>query len=104
MEIIRGDLGMTSLDEVIVKFLNAQEMRLKRSTYNRYKSVMDLYLIYLNNYGYQSLDKKDLRRWESHYETDEEAFTKIFSVDYLNSNNYSEFLEYFLIRKAPSSE
>lgn len=95
---------MSNIDEVIKRFLADQNERLKQRTYRDYESVIELFQIYLNDYAYTSLNEHESREWESHYQLDHEAFTKLFGVDKIRSSTYSEFFEYFIIRKVASGE
>src|SRR5690625_2260466 len=95
---------MPTIDRVIAKFIEAQQERLQRRTYRRYEDTMELFAIYLNSYGYMELDEEDTIRWEEYYGEDEEAFIKLFTIEQINSFQYGEFLEYFLIREVASSE
>ena len=95
---------MKNLNVIFASFLEAQGKRLKQRTYNDYEDVIELFKIYLNSYGYLDLDGKDLETWESHYENDEESFTKLFGIDKIDFTIYNEFFEYFIIRKVDSGE
>lgn len=54
---------------------------------------------YLNHYAYQYLDHAETEKWQELSMQDEQCFTKIFGADKLDEMVFSEFLDYFLIRK-----
>src|SRR5690625_767384 len=93
---------MKTIDEVMTIFLKAQEERLSKRTFKDYESVIELFQIYLNGYGYQTLEESDMKLWENRFKDDEASFTKLFGIDKISSYNYSEFFEYFIIRKVAS--
>lgn len=93
---------MASIDVIMDAFLAAQKERLKQRTYRDYEDVIELFVIYLNGYGYQNLDGQDLEKWESRIEHDEDCFTKLFGIDQIDYFTFSEFFEYFIIRKVAS--
>lgn len=97
-------IKVKTIDAVVSQFLQAQKERLSKRTYRDYDSVMDLFVIYLNSYGPNVLQGEEHKKWEKAYENDESAFTKLFSVSYISSYTYADFLEYFVIRKVASGE
>src|SRR5699024_5383417 len=97
-------LWMNTIQVAVAKFLEAQKKRLKERTFRDYDSVMDLFCIYLNSYGANYIGGELKTKWESAYQTDEEAFVKLAPISEVDSSTYAEFLEYFVIRKVASDE
>ena len=96
---------MSKIDSILSNFLKDQSKRLKPRTFRDYESVIELFEIYLNNYGYQYLNEQDMKLWEEKYRSDEEAFTKMVDISKVSlESRLSEFLEYFIIRKVASGE
>jgi hypothetical protein len=92
-----------TIDYVLTEFLADQEKRLAPRTFRNYLSVVDLLRRCLNNYGAQSLDPADRRRFEQEFEQDEEAFVHLFGPEQI-AENLGEFLDYFMIRKVMAGE
>ena len=99
-----GRVKMKTIKDVTSQFLDAQHKRLKSRTYRDYESVMELFEIYLNGYGPNTLDQAEKERWKQAYQEDEAAFTKLFTIAHVSSHHFEEFLEYFVIRKVASGE
>jgi len=62
---------------------------------------IELLIIYLDGYGYSSLDKAEQERWEA--AGDETAFSELFGPEKI-PDSLGEFLGYFMIRKVIASE
>jgi len=95
---------MANIQTIMNEFLQAQNERLKERTYRDYDEVIELFHLYLIGYAYQHLDEEDSEKWQEKYETDEESFVKMFSFDKIDYSTYSEFFEYFIIRKVMAGE
>lgn len=95
---------MQNIDGILFDFLKDQRQRLKQSTYRDYESVIDLFKIYLNSYGYLQLNDEENDRWKENYEEDEDCFTKIFGSDQLDVWVIRSYLGDFIIRKVASGE
>jgi hypothetical protein len=97
------DIPSPTIEEVFVEFLAEQEKRLAPRTFRNYSEVIELLGHCLNNYGHQSLNDAERRRWERRYDQDEAAFTHLFGPDKI-AENLGEFLGYFMIRKVMAGE
>lgn len=84
---------------IIEEFLVAQDKRLQPRTFRQYDYVMDSFSIYLNGYGLNHVneEKENLVKKGS-------SFTECTPIETLNYYHYSEFFEYFLVRKMLASE
>ncbi|MHB1445817.1 MAG: DUF7686 domain-containing protein [Acidimicrobiales bacterium] len=87
-----------TIEELLAGFLADQQARLSPRTYANYDSVVDLLRSCLNSYGHQHLDPSDQARFHAAFETDEEAFVRVFGADELVAA-IPEFLGYFMVRK-----
>lgn len=94
---------MANLEAIFESFLEDQRERLKPRTYRDYDEVIDLFKIYLNNYGSLYVDEKNSDK-TNHFAYDENFFIKTFGVERITDSTYSEFFEYFIIRKVASGE
>lgn len=97
-------MKMKTIEEVISQFLDDQRKRLKPRTFRDYESVMELFKIYLNSYGPNTLDEAEQEQWKKAYQGDEAAFTKLFTIAHMSLYHVEEFLDYFVIRKVASGE
>ncbi|MUV37235.1 hypothetical protein JNUCC1_01041 [Lentibacillus sp. JNUCC-1] len=95
-------MSKVMITEALDAFLKAQQKRLKRPTYNGYYSVIELFEVYLNGYGYMMLDEAEAREWEKRSESDPDCFVKMFGLDEISASEYAEFFEYFIVRKVAS--
>lgn len=92
---------MQTINEVFDKFLVDQSARLTKTTFNRYRVVMELFEDYLNGYAYQCLEKEDATLFESKH-GDGIEFCEIFGPEKIPG--IDEFLGYFMIRKVAGSK
>jgi len=83
--------------------LAEQEKRLAPRTFGNYADVIGLLRDCLNHYGHQSLEPAERTRWETAYDSDEEAFVHIFGPDQITAN-LGEFLDDFMVRKVMAGE
>ncbi|MBP1970498.1 hypothetical protein J2Z83_002619 [Virgibacillus natechei] len=95
---------MKNIDAILEAFLEEQSNRLKQKTYRDYDDVIHFFQVYLNSYAANYLDEDEWKKWEAKFDEDEDAFTKMFGVEKLSSTKFSEFLDYFIIRKVMSGE
>ncbi|MGH8971844.1 MAG: DUF7713 domain-containing protein [Acidimicrobiia bacterium] len=98
-----SDIPSPTIEEVFAEFLAEQEKRLAPRTFRSYSEVIELLGHCLNNYGHQSLNDAERRRWEGRYDQDEAAFTRLFGPDKI-AENLGEFLGYFMIHKVMAGE
>ncbi len=83
-----------TIDEALVRFLDAQRSRLVPRTFHRYEEICELLRHCLNGYGHTGLSGLELMRWERAYEAgDEEAFCHLMGPEQL-VDNIGEFLGY----------
>jgi len=102
----RSDTPGPTIDEVLSQFLDAQAERLAHRTFLQYRGVVQLLQMYLNAYAGSYLSGRDLRRFNALYDSKGAAhreFCEIFGPDHILSN-VSEFLGYYLVRKAAAGE
>jgi hypothetical protein len=92
-----------TIGEVFGEFLAEQEKRLASRTFRNYADVIGLLRDCLNHYGHQSLDPAERARWETAYDSDEEAFVHIFGPDQIAAN-LGKFLGDFMVRKVMAGE
>ncbi len=93
-----------SIDDIVNEFLTEQHERLKDSTFQQYAGIINLFQIYLNEYGYSNLiQSEDVGRWEDAFDEDEDAFCRLFGAQEL-VDGLGEFLNYFMIRKVIASQ
>ncbi|MDI9412377.1 MAG: hypothetical protein QM401_02215 [Bacillota bacterium] len=95
---------METIVQVFDKFLEAQQVRLKKTTFNRYKSVMQLFESYMNSYAYNYLEKKEQKLFWTKYKNEKKEFCEIFDIKKMTNSEVSEFLSYFMIRKVTGSK
>ena len=87
-----------TIDDALVRFLDAQRSRLAPRTFRRYEEICDLLRHCLNGYGHTGLSGLEMKRWERAYEAgDEEAFCHLMGPEQL-VDNLGEFLGYFIRR------
>lgn len=94
---------METIDHVLAKFLVEQNERLKPRTYGGYRSVIELFSAYLNNYGYNHLSQDRCKRFEERH-GDDPKFCEMFEVEEISDGTINEFLSYFMIRKVVVSK
>ena len=92
-----------NIDRALSEFLIDQQHRLAARTLRTYTDVVGLLRDCLNGYGYQSLDPDERRRWEHAFDSDEDAFVHLFGPDKI-TENFGEFLGYFMIRKVAAGQ
>jgi hypothetical protein len=90
-----------TIKEALAMFLAEQQARLAPSTYRNYEEIIELLIIYLDGYGYSSLDKAEEERWEA--AGDEMAFSELFGPEKI-PYALGEFFGYFMIRKVIASD
>src|SRR5690625_1843507 len=95
---------MANIQMILNEFLKAQNERLQERTFREYEEVIEMFQVYLNGYAHQYLDNEDMQKFKEQYETDEESFIKIFGYDKIDLATYSDFFEYFIIRKVMAGE
>lgn len=72
-------------------------------TFANYEDVVRLLRSSLDNYGPNSLDRDERRRWERAFESDDEAFCHLFGPEKI-PEHLGEFLGYFMVRKVFASQ
>ncbi len=88
-----------TIDHVLAEFLDIQQGKLAKSTYRKYKEIVELLQICLDSYGYQALDPAERRRFDEAYKAgDEGAFCHLFGPEKI-PGEFGEFLGYFMIHK-----
>ncbi len=88
-----------SIKQVLAEYLDDERARLAPKTFGNYENVIELLEHSLNGYAYQSLDQRDLERWERASDAgNEEAFCELFGPDKI-PEHLGEFLGYFMVRK-----
>lgn len=93
-----------NIEDVFSSFLKNQQKRLKPRTFHRYEEVIDLLRHCLNGYGYHELDSSsDVALYEKLYFHKNLEFCVVFGPDKILPA-YSNFLNYFMIRKVMASE
>lgn len=92
-----------TIDSTLTEFLAEQRERLSARTFANYEDVIGLLRSSLDNYGPNSLDARERRRWETAFEEDDEAFCHLFGPEKI-PEHLGEFLGYFMIRKVFASQ
>ncbi len=92
-----------TIDSALTEFLAEQRERLSARTFANYEDVVRLLRNSLDNYGPNSLDARERRRWEAAFEEDDEAFCHLFGPEKI-PEHLGEFLGYFMIRKVFASQ
>ena len=93
-----------TVSETFATFLDEQRERLAPRTFANYETIIELFADCLNGYGHQSLSPFERKRWEAAYDGgDEEAFVHLFGADKI-TENLSEFLGYFMVRKVMAGQ
>ena len=92
-----------TIDSALTEFLAEQRERLSARTFANYEDVVGLLRSSLDNYGPNSLDARERRRWETAFEEDDEAFCHLFGPEKI-PEHLGEFLGYFMIRKVFASQ
>jgi len=87
-----------TIEAVLREFLGDQQARLSERTFRQYQEIVELLTICLDNYGHQSLDRMERRRFEAAFRSDPGAFSHLFGPEKI-LDNLDEFLGYFIIRK-----
>lgn len=95
--------GTSTIDAVLTEFLAEQRERLSARTFANYEDVVRLLRSSLDNYGPNSLDPDERRRWERAFESDDEAFCHLFGPEKI-PEHLGEFLGYFMVRKVFASQ
>jgi hypothetical protein len=94
-----------TIAQVLSEFLAEQEQRLSGKSSSRYRQVVDLLKVSLNNYAYQGLTGADAERFDKLYNghgEEKREFCEIFGAEQILPN-LGEFLGYFLVRKVIAS-
>jgi hypothetical protein len=94
---------MPTIDTALTEFTAEQRERLSARTFANYEDVIGLLRSSLDNYGPNSLDARERRRWEAAFEEDDEAFCHLFGAEKI-PEHLGEFLGYFMIRKVFASQ
>jgi hypothetical protein len=92
-----------TIDAALTEFLAEQRERLSARTFSNYEYVVELLRSSLDNYGPNSLDAKERRRWQPAFERDDQAFCHLFGPEKI-PEHLGEFLGYFMIRKVFASQ
>jgi hypothetical protein len=92
-----------TIDSALTEFLAEQRERLSARTFANYEDVVRLLRSSLDDYGPNSLDARERRRWEAAFEEDDEAFCHLFGPEKI-PEHLGEFLGYFMIRKVFASQ
>ena len=90
-----------TIEAVLDEFLEEQKKRLKRSTMRKYEDIVSLFKSCLNNYAYQYLDEQEEVLFDRLYNAkgnEHREFCQIFGPEEI-TDNVSEFLGYFMVRK-----
>ncbi len=86
---------------VFDEFLSEQRQRLKDKTFNRYRSVIQLFEASMDGYAPQYLDNAEMAAWEQRYNargSEHREFCEFFGAEKI-AENVREFLNYFMPRK-----
>ncbi len=95
-----------TIEQALQEFLDDQALRLKKSTLDKYSSVIELLEACLEGYGYNYLDEAEGELFEQNYDSavDEDAvFCRLFGPEKI-AYNAGEFLGYFMPRKVICGE
>jgi hypothetical protein len=93
---------METINQVFDKFLADESRRLKKTTLNKYRQVMELFGDYMNSYAHNYLKKEEGELFREQYRAGNE-FCEIFGPEKITGCEIQEFLSYFMIRKVVSS-
>jgi len=92
-----------TIQQTLNHFLNDQQKRLKNKTFEKYKSVIELYESYLDNYAYLVLDNEEHEYYEEQFKKHNKMFCELFEPDKI-LDGYFEFFGYFLPKKVLAGE
>jgi len=90
-----------NIEEVLDKFLAAQEKSLKPQTMIDYRDAISLLRDYLNSYAHENLTEEESRLLEEHDNArggESPKFCRLFGPEKIGEN-LEMFLDYFLVRK-----
>ncbi len=79
-------------------FLDDQQKRLSKKTYDKYKSVIELYESYLDNYAYLFLNNEDHTYYEEQFNKHKKMLCELFGPEKI-LDGYGELFGYFLPKK-----
>ena len=91
---------------VLEEFFDEQRARLKPATARQYRDGIELFQLFLNDYGPNHLDEAETALFEQHRYTadgDDRDFCDIFGPEKI-PDQASEFLGYFMVRKVIASK
>ena len=92
-----------TIQQTLNHFLDDQQKRLKEKTFEKYKSVIELYESYLDNYAYLVLDNEEHAYFEEQFNKHNRMFCELFGPDKI-LDGYFEFFGYFLPKKVLAGE
>lgn len=98
---IKFPIASPNIEQVLDCFLDEVSQKYKRNTTNRYKNVIQLFKISMNNYGHQTLLKEESELFDRLYSTEgsgHREFVQVFGPEKI-PENVGEFLGYFMVRK-----
>lgn len=90
---------METISVTFNKFLEHKKNQVKKPTYNKYASIINLFEGFLNSYSYNYLNEEDHEFFKTKFNEENEEFCEIFSIEKISTSQIEEFLGYFLIRK-----
>ncbi len=92
-----------TIHQALEDFLRDQQDRLSKKSQEKYKSIVELYKSYLNEYAHQGLTQKEREYFEEQYNNHDKEFCELFGPDKI-LNGYNEFFGYFLPKKVIAGE
>lgn len=95
-----------TIDLVLQEFLEAQALRLKEGTLEKYESVIELLEVCLERYGFTKLDEAEEELFDQYYDSavdEETVFCRLFGPEKI-ADNVGEFLGYFMTHKVICGE
>jgi hypothetical protein len=101
MENIKFPIANPNIEQVFDSFLDEISQKYKRDAVNKYRNIIQLFKISMNNYGHQTLSKEETELFDRLYNAEGDAhreFVQIFGPDKI-PENIGEFLGYFMVRK-----
>jgi hypothetical protein len=93
-----------TIKEILVEFLAEQQARLRPKTYSGYEEAIHFFRIYLNNFGHESLNKGELKRYNKLSTSEDKSFWEIFGPEHLRSAEMDDFLADFMVSKVSGSK
>jgi site-specific recombinase XerD len=87
-----------TIKQVLEEFLSEHREKLAKRTFKHYEDAVRYFENYMNSYGYNGLDEKDAKKFDSRPDK-EVDLCKMFEPQKMDDMNFSEFLGYYYPKK-----